>query len=130
MIRVHFSLRLCLLLGCIAIPRQIEAQIEFARRATLADSLRVEETAYRRLFAGIDMSPTAQAAARMEIRRNFILRMAMPPATTQPEWERLLALRDRRDSVLMVLPMSPEHRKVLGARLEKDRPPRQLHARS
>lgn len=113
-----------MLLASIA-PLPLVAQpIEFVPKAMLEDSIAATDNQYRRFFSGITMSAEAEGKARELLRRAYVQGLSLEPIETRETWNRLVRMRERRDSLLMALVKDRTQRATLNARLESVRPKR------
>jgi hypothetical protein len=91
-------------------------------RATMRDSSDVSARTYERLFLEIALPRDERARAFEVIKRAFVSRQALYPIDSQEEWNKLIGIQNRRDSLLLALVEKSGDRKKLEERLEADRP--------
>jgi hypothetical protein len=81
-----------------------------SRASAPGDSLRRRELIYRKLFAGIRLTPSREARAKAVIASSERQRAALDTLPGREAWSRALAIHARRDSVLLRLLDRPSDR--------------------
>jgi hypothetical protein len=102
------------------------AGAQLVRAAGPADSVRVWRVIFDRLFDGIALTPEAEANARRVIRDTDVKQAALLPITEDAGWGELIALQDRRDSVLKAMLASDADR----SRFERNAAPMRPRSRA
>jgi hypothetical protein len=89
----------------------------------LADSVEFGVQHFAKLFAGIPLSAERQASAERAIRSSFVAQLQTGgPISKKENWDKIVAVQERRDSILVALVRDRAKRKILIARLIADRP--------
>ena len=89
----------------------------------LADSAEFGVQHFTKLFAGIPLSAESRASAERAIRLTFVAQLQTGgPVSKKENWDKIVAVQERRDSTLVALVRNRANREILIARLIADRP--------
>lgn len=109
-----------LLMACLCLGGEVLAQD--VRAAGAADSTRIRETIFRRLFDGMPLSEAQARQARMAIAGTHAAQAKLIGRMNAVRWKEYVALQERRDSALVRLLQGEAQRAAFRERAASMRP--------